>query len=534
MRKKRYSSNRSDFTIKTIAPCVISGLLLTASFPSLGLGWAAWFALAPLLIGAADLSARDGFRAGFIAGLVHYVTLTYWLFYTMRTYGHLPWYVSIPVLLLFAGYLSLYPAIFLAMLAKLRPTPRAGLFMAPGLWVSLEYIRAHIFTGFPWEAIGCSQYKALHLIQISDIFGPYGVSFLVVLGNWVVLLIILHVARIPWQGVRVLSRSAAGAILTLVLALGLTLFYGRQRIESIDSLVSTAPTHRIAVIQGNIDQLVKWDPEFQVSTVETYTRLSLSARQGGPDLIVWPETATPFYFGHDAPLSEMLSEMVRGAIRETGIHFLFGSPSFTVREEGMNYHNSAFLMDREAVKIGTYHKAHLVPFGEYTPLKKWLPFIGKIVEHVGDFTPGEPGGVIQWGADKLGVQICYETVFPELSRASVRNGAQVLITLTNDAWYGDSSAPHQLFSMAVFRAVENRRALVRAANTGISGFIDPAGRVVSSTPLFQEAVAAWETPFLEELSPYTRIGDVFAWICIAACALQAAATWRATRQARGR
>ncbi len=198
----------------------------------------------------------------------------------------------------------------------------------------------------------------------------------------------------------------------------------------------------------------------------------------------------------------------------------------------MKYHNSAFLMDRDAAEIGKYDKAHLVPFGEYTPLKRWLPFIGKIVEHVGDFTPGEPGGVIRWGDYKLGVQICYETIFPELSRTSTRNGAQVLITLTNDAWYGDSSAPHQLFSMAVFRAVENRRALVRAANTGISGFIDPVGRITSSTPLFQEAVAAWETPFLEETSLYTRFGDVFAWLCLALCILRGVATWLLNRHSR--
>lgn len=521
MSKKKTLSKKSGFNLKTIVLCVVSGLLLTASFPSLGWDWAAWFALAPLLLGAAGLSKTDSFRAGYMVGLVHYLTLTYWLYHTMETYGHLPWYVSLPVLGLFAAYLSLYPGLFAAMLALLRPTPAVGVFMAPGLWVSLEYIRGRLFTGFPWEAIGCSQYKALHIIQISDIFGAYGVSFLVVLGNWAVLLIVLHVSRIPWRGVRVALRPVVGAVLTLVLALGLTLFYGSRRIEAVDSLVSSAPAQRIAVVQGNIDQLTKWDPAFQVSTIRKYARLSMAAGKSAPELIVWPETATPFYFGHNVPLSEM----VRAAIRETGADFLFGSPSFTIGEGGMKYHNSAFLLDREGGKIGKYDKVHLVPFGEYTPLKRWLPFIGKLVEHVGDFSPGEQGGVIQWRGRGLGVQICYETIFPELSRASVRNGAQVLITLTNDAWYGNSSAPHQLFSMAVFRAVENRRAMVRAANTGISGFIDPVGRIGTTTPLFQEAHAAWETPFLKETSTYTRIGDVFAWACLALCALLALATW---------
>ncbi|MCP4686541.1 MAG: apolipoprotein N-acyltransferase [Desulfobacterales bacterium] len=518
--------------MKIFALSAFSGLALTASFPGVGWSWAAWFALAPLLLGARDLSAGDGFRAGFVSGLVHYITLTYWLFYTMGTYGRLPWFVSIPVLLLFASYLALYPALFLAALNKLRPTPGTGLFLAPALWVSLEYIRARLFTGFPWELIGGSQYKALHIIQISDIFGVYGVSFLVVMCNWMVLLIILHLTRQPREGVVVSWRVMAGAITALILALGLTLFYGRQRIREIDSLVSTSPAPTIAVVQGNIDQLMKWDPAFQISTVETYARLSLEAKKSGPDLVVWPETATPFYFGHNAPRSEALSGMVRKAIRETGADFLFGSPSFTIRGEAHQYHNSAFLLDQGGVIIGKYDKSHLVPFGEYTPFKRWLPFIGKIVEHVGDFTPGEPGGVIQWGPYKLGVQICYETIFPELSRLSAQKGAEVLITLTNDAWYGDSSAPPQLFSMAVFRAVETRRALVRAANTGISGFIDPAGRIRFSTPLFQEAAVAWETPFLEELSLYTRFGDVFAWICLAVCALRGAAVIRAARKSR--
>ncbi len=163
---------------------------------------------------------------------------------------------------------------------------------------------------------------------------------------------------------------------------------------------------------------------------------------------------------------------------------------------------------------GKYDKTHLVPFGEYVPIKRWLPFIGKMVEGVGDFKPGKIGHTIKWGTYRLGVQICYEIIFPNLARAMVKNNAALIVNITNDAWYGRSSAPYQHFSMAVFRAVENRRSLVRAANTGISGFIDPAGRIKGKTQLFQEDVMARSMPIITLKSFYTRFGDVFAVMCL--------------------
>jgi apolipoprotein N-acyltransferase len=173
------------------------------------------------------------------------------------------------------------------------------------------------------------------------------------------------------------------------------------------------------------------------------------------------------------------------------------------------------LISPEGRPLGKYDKTHLVPFGEYVPLKRWLPFLGKIVAQVGDFSRGRVGANLEWSRGDLGVLICYEVIFPYISRAAVENGAALLINITNDAWYGRSSAPYQHYSMAVFRAVENRRALVRAANTGISGFIDPAGRIRKSTALFEEAAAARRMPLLTVRTIYNRIGDRFAVACIA-------------------
>jgi len=200
---------------------------------------------------------------------------------------------------------------------------------------------------------------------------------------------------------------------------------------------------------------------------------------------------------------------------------LIGSPSYSYEEstEGITYYNSAYLIDAEPRIAGKYDKVHLVPFGEYVPFKKWLPFLGKMVDHVGDFKPGEQGTTISWKNEKLGVQICFEIIFPGLSRAMAHRGATILVNITNDAWFADTSAPYQHFAMAVFRAVENRRSLVRAANTGISGFVDPVGRVLAQSALFTDAVLTGNIAIYPLTSLYTRYGDVFAIVCSIASAI---------------
>ena len=238
----------------------------------------------------------------------------------------------------------------------------------------------------------------------------------------------------------------------------------------------------------------------------------MRAKKHTPDLVVWPETATPFYFLNQAELTQM----VKKGIRDTGADFLIGSPSFRSKKKGVEYYNSAYLIGAQGNLYGRYDKAHLVPFGEYVPLKKWLPFINKIVEGVGDFRPGREGHTLPWKNYRLGIQICYEIIFPGLSRSMAQNNADLLVNITNDAWYGRSSAPYQHFSMAIFRAVENRRSLIRSANTGISGFVDPAGRIVASTKLFEDALITRKMPLLQTTTIYTRIGDLFALLCLAA------------------
>lgn len=488
-----------------------SGLLLTGSFPNIDAGWLAWVALVPLLAAVKRLGWQKAFGVGFVTGLVHYLTLIYWIAYTMRTFGHLPWPVCVSILVLLSAYLALFIGAFAALVRWLACGPAAALLVWPFLWVSLEYVRSFLLSGFPWELMGHSQYRALHLIQISDILGVYGISYLILFANSAVFLILLSFSKSDWNGAGVSRRLAVGAGLSGLLLMGFAWYYGEQRMAETDHLSANASSLRVAVVQGNIEQALKWNPTFQQATIEKYLSLSQGIMDQHPELTVWPETALPFYFQYDAvPTAKVID-----GIRRMNGFFLVGSPSFIRDGDRLALYNSAFLIDPRGVVQGKYNKAHLVPFGEYVPLQRWLPFLGKLVAQVGDFARGKTGDTIAWQNGRMGVLICYEAIFAYIARSMVANGADLLVNITNDAWYGRSSAPYQHFSMAVFRAVENRRALVRSANTGISGYIDPTGRISDETALFTEAARVHAVPLMTGLSFYTRFGDVFAALCLA-------------------
>jgi len=495
-----------------IALAVTSGLLLTASFPKFdwwGLAWIAWI---PLLGSIRNKSSGTAFKLGFIAGGIHYISLLYWITGVMKTYGQLPALVSWGILLLLVLYLSLYLAAFSALLISLtRQSPR-WIWTAPFLWVGLEYFRALFLSGFPWENLGYSQYKLLPLIQISDIFGVYGLSALVVAANVVLFE--------TWQAVQTKRAIPWKALLIVGFATAACWFYGNWCLAHFDTLVRGAPKWPIALAQGNIDQSKKWDPTFQLETLHRYERLTERSLEEGPALVIWPETALPFYLFENERLTRRFLEIVQDA----KTYFLVGSPSFSSENGKVLYHNSAYLLDPDANVLGRYDKVHLVPYGEYVPLKGLFPFLGKIVEAVGDFVPGKKGQLLSTPSADVGVLICFEVIFPELARVMAANGAHFLVNITNDAWFGRSSAPHQHFSMAVFRAVETRRACARAANTGISAVIDPLGRVYKKTPLFEEAVATASVPLLEKQTFYVTYGHLFEKFCLGLLAL--CAGWR--------
>jgi apolipoprotein N-acyltransferase len=485
--------------------------MLTASFPNLGSPLIAWFALVPLMAALRNCSLLDSLRWGYLFGITHFITLIYWIIPCLKTYGMIPLYLSLIVLILFAAYLALFIAGFAAAVNWVCKDAKLLIFIAPAFWVAIEYARAHLFTGFPWELLGYSQFRILPLIQVADALGVYGVSFLVVMGNISVFLIYLSLSGRSWKGNMLEKKQIVISLSCFFIILTGVWGYGVWRMGIIEKAVAVSPSKRVSVIQGNISQQMKWDPAFQTATIDRYIALSRKEAETDPHLIVWPETAMPFYFGYNLPLT---SRVLRG-IQPTQTDYIISSPGFDRKEDRVEYRNRAFILKAGQRNIAdTYDKAHLVPFGEYVPLKKWLPFLGKLVAQVGDFSAGEKGANLKWGEHRIGMLICYELIFPYLSREATRNRADFLVNITNDAWYGRTSAPFQHFSMAVFRAVENRRALARAANTGISGFVDPTGKIMAASPIFEKAALTAEIPLMHVATLYSRFGDWFSLICV--------------------
>ncbi len=494
---------------------LVSGMTLTAAFPRSGLFFLAGVAYVPLLLALRDVSAWTGFRLGLVTGLAHALSLLYWIAHTITTYGHVPLAMAVGILMLLATYIALYTAIWATLAVYTGQRPLLLPAVLPAFLAALEYLRGHLLTGFPWGFLAHSQYTFRHLIQVADTTGVYGISFVLMMINATLFLLVLWRSAKRWQGNPVSRLTAVGWSGVALGVFTAVLVYGQIRMGQIEKVAAGGPHVKVAIVQGNIPQAVKWDPAFQISTTKKYIRLSLQAAAGQPDLVVWPETATPFHMHHN----KVLTGMVSRGVQASGTHFVIGSPFFTRQGDQMNYNNSAFLVAPDG-RIGQrYDKAHLVPFGEYVPLRRWLPFVGKLVAQVGDFVAGTPGQVLKWREHRLAPLICYEAIFPALTRAAVLNGADLLVNLTNDAWYGRTSAPYQHLSLCVFRAIESRRSFIRAANTGISGFIGPTGRIKNSTGLFVEAMSSHEIPALNHQSVYTRIGDTFAWLCLAATAL---------------
>jgi apolipoprotein N-acyltransferase len=263
----------------------------------------------------------------------------------------------------------------------------------------------------------------------------------------------------------------------------------------------------VSIVQGNIEQSIKWDPGFQERTIAIHNRLTREAGRGA-DLIVWPETAVPFFLREGGPLSQQVLDLAK----EMQSYLLVGSPD-RARDISSRYYNSAFLISPEGKIVQKYDKIHLVPFGEYVPLKSLLFFVQKMATGIGDFSPGQAFTVFEAPAGRFGVLICFEAIFPDQVRRYVLAGADFLVNITNDAWFGDSSAPYQHLSMAALRAVENGVILVRAANTGISALVTPTGRIVKQSDLFVETVLSGTMARRSAETFYTRYGDVFAWGC---------------------
>lgn len=492
----------------------LSGILLVMSFPNplsvltpdFPFGILAWIAVVPLFLSLEGKPPLESFHLGWVTGFTTFAGILYWVIIAMHRYGGLPIFVSLLILITLTLYLSLYLGVFATLLSLVQQkTGWSAVILAPPLWVALEYLRSTLLTGFPWENLGYSQYMILPVIQIVDTTGVYGVSFLLVLVNGV---ISVGLSQFGKTGKRPLKLA-----LFLVVLLGVTFAYGSIRIRQEKQRISAQSPTRVAIAQGNIDQSLKWEPAYQKETIDIYKTLTHQMAKHRPDLAIWPETAVPLFFPFDQPLSSV----VRRIPPELGVYLLFGSPFYQEEKNRIRYLNSAYLISPGGEIKGRYDKIHLVPFGEYVPLSRFLPFIRPLVESVGDFVSGEETrGTVVFSIPKgkFGVLICYEIIFPNLSRSFIKGGADFLVTITNDAWFGKTSAPFQHFSMATFRAVETRTYVARAANTGISGIIDSTGKIVLQSKIFSRKALTGEIYLRDAETFYTCYGDVFAYLCI--------------------
>jgi apolipoprotein N-acyltransferase len=484
-----------------------SGVLLSLSFPKYGHPALAWIALAPLLVALSQSESRTpnpdsrsalhAFSLGLIAGLIYFTGTLYWITRVMTVYGGLQPWVAMLVNAALIAYLALFPALFAVVTRRLVVAHGpAALRAAPLVWVATELGRTHLLTGFPWVLLGYSQVTVLPIAQLASIFGVYGVSALVA-------------GVSAAAAVSVVSRSPsdrARAVVSVVLPLVGVAVWGSLRAANAE-WTRAGESVRVGLLQGNVTEEEKFDRAQAPRIFQSYVRMTRQAIGAGAQLVVWPEASFPALFEED----QAAADVVRAIARQARVPILIGSDQIE-RGRPDQYFNSAFLIRADGATAGFYRKMHLVPFGEYVPLKRVLFFAAPLVEAIGSgFAAGDDPTVLAVDGHRLSVAICYEIVYPNLVRQFVRGGSELVTTITNDAWFGRTSAPYQHFAQASMRAIEEGRYLVRSANTGISGIVNPYGRVLERSEIYAPAVIVGEARFLTVSTFYARHGDVFAY-----------------------
>jgi apolipoprotein N-acyltransferase len=448
---------------------------------------------------------------GFLAGSVYFLGTVYWVATVVSTFGGLGWAVGTVIELLMVATQAIYPALFAILMARsIRTFGVNGVWLAPFMWVATEWLRATSGFAFPWVLLGTSQARVLPLVQSASVVGVYGLS-------WIIVLVAAAAAAVTLSRRRV---HLVGAVL-VALFLAVITVAGGMRVAR-GSLLRSGQPFRVGLVQGNVDMNTKWNPANADALETRHIDLSRQALGAGAQLVIWPESSTQFYFDidpvHAAP--------VRRLAAQSQTPFIIGTDEYE-RAEGVDHlYNSAVLVGADGRSHGSYRKMRLVPFGEYVPLRRLLFFVGPLVSAVSDFSPGADPLVFDLGEGRrVSVAICYESVYPWVSREFVQRGSQLLATITNDAWFGHSSAAYQHFDQGAVRAVEEGRFVVRAANTGISGAVDPYGRVIARTSIFQTDAMAVDVRLLTGRTLYSRLGDLIVWLSLAVVAGVLAAGW---------
>ncbi len=482
--------------------CASFAALYALGMPGYGIPGLPFVCLVPLLIlSSLSGNARQAAWRGFLAGTLANLLLVYWIAYTLAVQGKLGWGLGGLAAFLLSAYMGVYISLAAAFACRLRMRfGAAGLWAFPAAWVCVEYARAVLFTGFPWLLLGYSLSGHSLLRQAADLAGVYGLGFLLASAN----VFLFQAAVQAMQGTRrgvVLHLSGAAAVAVFLFV------YGASGKPDGDGNTAGRAV-RVGIAQGAIDQSIKWDPSRQKETVEIYGALTREAKANGADLVVWPETAAPFFYGWETEMTGMV-DAISADTRET---IIFGAPWFDPSDGG-KYFNSVFLLGEGGIPEGRYDKRHLVPFSEYIPLRSIFFFLRKLTEGEEDFSSGTGPALLTVRGAAVGASICYEAVFPGIIRDSVRGGAKWLVNVTNDAWFGDTVAPHQHLAMARMRSVEFRRPMVRAANSGISAIIDERGEVTASLGLFRRGTLVAPIRPDEGMTVYAKTGEMFAISC---------------------
>ena len=494
---------------------LLSGVLVTLCFPVTSLGPVSFLALVPMF--AAVLRHRpgrkDAFRAGFLMGSACFVSMLWWIVKLVPTAGvTIPWLMT-PALITLVLYLSVYPAFHLLVLAALtrwRLVP--FLIAAPATWALFEIARARGELAFPWGSLGYALSDHPALLQTADIWGVFGLSFAVVFIN------ALMAGCISAHG----PRTRAWCGLWAGLFAGALWLHGGARIERESRVEGTSL--RVALAQPNVDLALKWLPEFKDSTFLLIEKQAAQARDRGADVVVFPETAAPVYIENSPVYKMRLVDLARAL--ELPMYIGFLDHRFDGPNRELNTYNSSGLFRADG-SLEKYDKRHLLPFGEALPLASRYRWIRKIEFGQANFQPGPKQSLLTHDGVAFTPLICFESVFPDLCRDGVREGTELFVNITNDGWFGDTPGPYQHAQMAIVRAVEFRRWLVRSANSGVSMVVAPTGQVVSSIGLYKEGILMADVGLRSDVTFYARHGD--RPLVLASLLLVGIAAWLARR-----
>ena len=503
---------------------IVSGVLLALSFPKFGHPALAWIALTPLLVALSGrMSLSRAFWLGLLTGNIYLWGTLYWLSNVMTRYGEINLAGSIVINAAFISYLALYPALFAVVVRRLLIAFGApALATVPFVWTATELGRMYVFTGFPWVLLGYSQATVLPIAQAASVVGVFGVSAIVAAVSAAVTGIV--VAR-AWR--------PAALVLTGVLLLAV---WGNVRARTA-ALTREGQPIRVGIVQPNTLEEDVETPGRAPAILQRDLSLTREALAKQVSLVIWPESGLSPYTIEDYP---DVSRAIRETARQAGVPILVGSDQYQWKSDGTRREveksfNAAFMIRADGTTGAVYRKIHLVPWGEYVPLKDWLTFVGPLVRAIGrGFDAGDTTTLLPVGQHPISTAICYEIIYPDLVRRFVLQGTELLTTITNDSWFGATSAPYQHFEQASMRSIEEGRYLVRSANTGISGIVDPYGHVLARTDIFHSAVVVGEARLLRATTIYTRTGDVFAYASVVAtAAMLLMARSRRSTQSRG-